>query len=709
MQSLRARLQRWKAEVEQRWMPDEPKKDGSKASLKATARARRREREEERKARAEEEEEEEDEAVRRAVDIPAEEVLGVVDFFSDDEKEEGMQSDGEDEPSEEERRKREEEEDWATLEAGDDGDDPPQSPLLPLHNGDAQHSEADAQEAVDEQEWAELEGAKDEEEAKVESAPTRPPSMRKGVPSFPKRSVMEWFEDEEEDDDGPLSAVLPSSAADGAEGRMQALSSALVSSTSEFHIRPAYEGRSGQRLLQMKRGYAGDSRFALDDRFADAAKDEEVEHKVQREEEEEGEENEGQLGTRMDDSGKGGRGEPLQQQRDAELKQALHAETARALQLLDEVAPGPSRFHQTLPRFAALAPSTQAGGAADADKDAQAMESELNAAEVKKAVLLWRRTDRFDPDLEDRKQRKAEQQKEDEQTQLNHTTAARTKIATTREEGKRTVRRVAEQAAVGPSEMRVGEGEEEEQLRFSRSFSVDVPRLRDLVTDPSTVVQFSFAVDADPHPSSPSSPHADAVDVQTNIDTATPFPTKPAPSSQPPLVAAPVGLSSATLLLRRGGAHLPIPSRTASAAAPPPPLVPATAAGERPRSLRDLLALAAAVHEGKGGGRGVGGLGVGVAGGGGLGGEEDEEEEGGFVRGEADEVEAAWLRSREAIRVDYRRKSREASKKEALKQSLQQLHNPAKRKRKEGGAGGAEEGAERGGKRGGTGAGRRVG
>ena len=699
LQSLHDRLQRWKAEVEQRWVKDQPKRDTSKRSLSVssdTARAKHREREEKqaRSARTEKEEEVEEDGVRRVFDIPAEEELGTVDFLSDEEGAERVESEDEQELTEEERRKREEDADWATLEASAVADDSPQSPLLPHPNGGLlKGAPNDDAQATDDREWADLEGEGDKtEEAEADRAPPPPSQVRRAVPSFPKKSVREWFEDEDEDG---------VSTGDAAEGRMEALSSALVSSTSEFDIRPAYEGKSGQRLLQMKRKFAGDTRFALDDRFADAAKDEEVERRGDNDEEEEERKQEEGLG--MEDSGFRGDGVSEQQQRDAELKRALHAETLRALQVLDEVAPGPSKFHQTLPRFSSITPSTPTDGALDAAKDAQAVESELNAAEARKAVLRWRRIDRYDPDVEDRKHRRLEGQRREEggeERKHSRATEVRKKAASVRQEGGKTARREgqreAQRVSAEKGEARASEVEEE-QLRFSRSFSVEVPRLRDLVTDPSTVVQFSFAVPSDPNPPAPLLPHHADAEVQTNIDTAPAFPTKLAPPSQPPLITAPVGLSPSSLLLQRRAADsIPIPTRAPAATAPLPP--PAAAVpSDRPRSLRDLLALAAQVHEGVGGVR-RGEVGRDAAGSVGLAVEEDEEEEGGgFMRGEGEDVEVAWRRSREAVRLDYKKKSREAGKKEAIKQA-QALQRPMKRKQRGGGTSGGGDGGERGGK-----------
>ena len=477
-------------------------------------------------------------------------------------------------------------------------------------------------------------------EGKVTAPSSRPMA-------FPKRTVREWFDDSEEDEDGAASS--PQFPASSAESRMQSLSSALVTSGSEFNIRPVYEGESGQRLLQLKRTFKGDERFSLDDRFAQAAKDEE-------------------LGLRADsahvegefEAGEEEKEQPSEQPlavAEAELRQQLHAEMLRALQVLDEVAPGPSKFHQTLPRFSGPSAATQSA-VADGDKDARMFESELNAAEARKSVLLWRKVDRFDPDIDDRKLHPHTPDHVDVDegsTELRSNNAGKKKRKTQAKKEESGGHR--RQPPVGDASA-AAVGVDEPQLRFSRSFEVAVPRLRDLITDRSTVVQFSVAADA-----AQSTDDRDDGRTETNVvSTIGDFPTKPASASLPPLVTAPVGLSSSALLRRKRSAHVPIPGR---ASAPPPALAPSAASAapvsvEPPHRLSDLLAFAAQTHSASV---------VGEKAGGAIGDDSDEDEGASFVRGDASQIEVAWRASREALRTDYRKKSKEAGKKEALKQS----------------------------------------
>ena len=486
---------------------------------------------------------------------------------------------------------------------------------------------------------------------------------------------------------------------------MSRLSSALLA-RSEFSVRPAYEGESGQRLLQLKRRYGGDARFALDDRFALASQQQQEEQEAEQEEPQQPQVEDGKA---KEEAEKKQDGSLLDA---AALRSALHAETVRSLRLLDEVAPGPTKFHMTLPRFSSAAPVP----AADGEPQVQSVEAELDREQARKGVLMWRQMRRFDPELEDTGLLTDEQSL----TQPQPAAAAGDKrkredaggaVTKERKEDQPSVKRdrkkrktaAAEEAAAAAEAAEAASGQRRRRTAAPALYEVTVPRLRDLITDPSTVVKFSFAVDG-----------AEAEMMDSNVVVA--FPTAPAPASLPPIIPAPVGLpaaasSSRARLAQRRSVQQPPPPPIYSAAAlsAPPSSAPISMAQQqqppRPGKLSDLLAQAQQAHTQSSAGVRADAV-LRSAAAAAADDDDDGAADGLFMRdGDVAAVESAWRDRRAAIRTEYRKKSRDAVRKEAAKQgpaAAAARQPPWKAKRRAEGGGGrqATEGRQRGSQRG---------
>ena len=744
-EAFRQRLQQSKEEVERVWLPAQPQPE--QLTKKQRVALKRREREERQRAdamdaehheREHEQTEEAEEAEEEVLDVPSEEELGVVEFDDEEEAaEKGREEkDREDGMTEEERLKWQEEKEWAMLE--DEGgewldeqkveldkseqDEQEQAELEDGSNVSPQLADGEMGERAEKSEldeWAALEEEKEEGQVDVESdeEAERVAQMPDGVvdmddeaeeehdhtkqPSpaamdkiaFPKLSAADWFDD----DDEPAPAAASSLPSTPMEQRMRALSSRLVASQGEFNVRPAYEGRSGQQLLRLKQTYNGDERFALDNRFAAAAVDQQKAAQ-ERDEDETDEHNE----------------EVAAGDEEKELKRQLYAETVRALQVLDEVAPGPTPFHTTLPRFShATDKRATESGVSEVEKDAAAIEAELNESEMRKSVTMWRKIQRYDPDKDDTvyDTTKKGQQRADKtpqngvETDNNRTERTRPESKTERKRRLRQERQERqqqqrEQAATTQSHWPTADdGETEERPSSSQQqpaqaaaplYELGVTRLRDLVTDRSTVVQFSFAFDSSVAAAGDSSAVSTEAESDVALNVYAPstqlFPTRPAAVAVLPSAAAVQPIAGAALVKRSDTLHSSIAHQQLLQSSTAARAIPPTSASKS--RLSDILALAQHAHSqdrGSSGGKAGTAVGVPAA----ASSDEEGEDDGLFMRRSAEgEMESEWRRWRANIRDDYKKKNKLAVRQESNRQTRSSTALPwANSKRKKAAAG----------------------
>ena len=714
-EAFRRRLQQSKEEVERIWLPHNttphhpPAEQLTKKQRVALKRREREAREQEAKQVDEQEGEWEEEAP--VAEVASEEELGVVDFDaerenSEDERAEEAKLDG---MTKEERLKWQEEKEWAMLEDG--GGDWVDEQVRLDEEQDGQRDDETKQDVHElpeprngapaeislpneVEEWAALEDGtvteraireeteetsdtdyeanvdvvESEDEVDDEQDSSTKPSHVSTVdqPSFPKLSAADWFDDDSQP---------PSSPSTSMEQRMRALSSRLVASQGEFNVRPAYEGASGQQLLRLKQTYKGDERFAVDNRFAAAAVDQ---HRAAQAEEQQVEAAVEQVEVEAVDG-------------EREFKRQLHAETVRALQVLDAVAPGPTPFHTTLPRFSHSIDKREAdSGASEVEKDAATIEAELNESEMRKSVTMWRKINRYDPDKDDAlREKKVRERARDSQDEAGTEEVGQgervrpeskaEKKRRLRQERQHRQRQQREQAAAVQPRWSTADSEEmDDQTSDSQQqppqgagalYELGVSRLRDLITDRSTVVQFSFAFDstaaaAATGESSVASTEAES-DVAMNVYAPMPevFPTRPAPVAVQPPAAVVQPIAGAVLAKRANTLHNTVqqcdepgqPNTRATAHRP----TPANGGAGR---LSDLLALAQQAHSVE---RSADKTTRAPA----ADSSDDEEDKGVFMRQTAEgDMENEWRQRRTNIREDYKRKNRLAVRQESNKQ-----------------------------------------
>ena len=710
-EAFKQRLQQSKKEVERIWLPEDntaqqPQPD--RLTKKQLVDLQRREREE-RKQQAEEvdesEEEREEELNEAMVEVADEEELGVVDF-DDEERDERKDENAEDNQldglTEEERLKRQEEKEWAMLEGGGDEWLDDNTELKDHQHEQKLHESSEAESGPqDVDEWAALESgtaeksSEEREEDKEEADRQQEESSDEDNPvlgqqhatidmddeldederdkqtaikadtdklSFPKLSAADWFDDEDESSPPPLP---PASM----EQRMRALSSRLVASRGEFDVRPAYEGSSGQQLLRLKQRYKGDERFALDDRFAAAAIDR---HK------------ETQADDRDADEAQQRDTVQVEEGQEGDLKRQLHAETLRALQVLDEVAPGPSRFHVTLPRFSHSVEKPASGSAvSEVEKDAAAIEAELNETEMRKSVTMWRNIQRYNPDKHDAvaetKTREsagevrgevgvggAIDEQVEERTRPESKAERKRRLKQERQERQRQQREQAANtqpqwlSANDETEQRLSSSQQQSSKGAAALYELGVPRLRDLITDRSTVVQFSFAFDSTATATGTADSTEKDSDVAMNVYAPLPevFPTRPAPVAvQPP--AAVVQPVAGAALVKRGNA---LPSRSqqrSEAKQPQPSAALGSSAGGGAGRLSAILALAQQAHSNERGSTNTAAASAADS-------SDEDADDAVFMRRTADgDVESMWRQQRTNVREEYKKKNKSAVRQES--------------------------------------------
>lgn len=334
------------------------------------------------------------------------------------------------------------------------------------------------------------------------------------------------------------------------------------------------------------------------------------------------------------------------------------------------------------------------------EKDAAAIEAELNESEMKMSVTLWRKISRYDPDKDNvanakkepsvtsAKQDQPEVKEERERTRPESKTERKRRLRQERQERQRLQRE--QSAAIQPQwsaaddvemEEQPGDGQQQPSQSAAALYELGVPRLRDLITDRSTVVQFSFAFDsstsaADAGDSSTAAAEAGS-DVAMNVYAPAPeaFPTRPAPVAvQPPAAVQPIAGAAAgkrgstlhSLLKQRNVPDRPVPQAPIS-----------EQAGGGKGRLSDILALAQQAHNGERAGNKATSAAAAVS-------SDEDDDLGLFMRSTAEgEVESEWRRHRANVREDYKKKNKSAVRQESNKQSKGGASLPwAKSKRK---------------------------